>query len=193
MYTNKDTNKDEYSHSHDYNLSIAFFTGVGMQSTTETNLLILDGINVSETPSLLVEVEALGVPVVLAVSLQDLKDFPTVRLIAKGSHDAWPRSDPFHRYPCHNKGHQREWLELLDGSNLKYTTKSLEYTLDLSPDHITVIPQLVKERIAETPSLGRTIYLNSFVVGAKPKALSAIQSYQQAGFKFTTISDCLHK
>ena len=174
-------------------ITFTFSLVSGCSQQPKSNLLILDGINVSETPSLLVEVEALGVPVVLAVSLQDLKDFPTVRLIAKEAmmrgHEVILSTDT----PVITKDTKREWLELLDGFNLKYTTKSLEYTLDLSPDHITVIPQLVKERIAETPSLGRTIYLNSFVVGAKPKALSAIQSYQQAGFKFTTISDCLHK
>lgn len=159
----------------------------------KSNLLILDGINVSETPSLLVEIEALGVPVVLAVSLQDLKDFPTVRLIAKEAlmrgHEVILSTDIPGPIPKETK---KDWAELLD-SQLKYTTRSMQYTLDLSPDHITVIPQLVKERIDETPSLGRMIYLNSFVAGAKPKALSAIQTYQQSGFKFLTLSDCLRK
>ena len=151
----------------------------------------------SETPSLLVEIEALGVPVVLAVSLQDLKEFPTVRLIAKEAilrgHEVILSTES----PALTKENKREWGDLMGDSpssgTLKYTTKSMEYTLDLSPDHITVIPQLVKERITETPSLGRIIYLNSFVAGAKPKALSAIQTYQQAGFKFVTLSDCARK
>ena len=164
----------------------------GCSQQQKSNLLVLDGINVSETPSLLVEIEALGVPVILAVSLQDLKDFPTVRLIAREAllrgHEVILSTNT----PVLTKETKREWNELI-GDNLKYTTKSMEYTLDLSPDHVTVIPQLVRDRIAETPSLGRNIYLNSFVTGAKPKALSAIQAYQQAGFKFITLSDCLHK
>lgn len=163
----------------------------GCSQQPKSNLLILDGINVSETPSLLVEIEALGVPVVLAVSMQDLKDFPTVRLIAREAlmrgHEVILSTDA--PGPI-SKEAKKDWAELLD-TQLKYTTKSMQYTLDLSPDHITVIPQLVKERIDETPSLGRTIYLNSFVVGAKPKALSAIQTYKHFGFKFVTLSDCL--
>lgn len=159
----------------------------------KSNLLILDGINVSETPSLLIEIEALGVPVVLAVSIQDLKEFPTVRLIAREAlirgHEVILSTDAPGPIPKETK---KDWLELLD-NQLKYTTRSIQYTLDLSPDHITVIPQLVKERIDETPSLGRTIYLNSFVLGAKPKALSAIQTYQKFGFKFVTLADCLRK
>lgn len=158
----------------------------------KSNLLVLDGINVAETPSILVELEALDVPVVLAVSIQDLKNFPTVRLIAREAfvrgHDVILSTDA----PLISAENKKEWRDLMD-DDVIYTTKSMEYTLDLSPDHITLIPQLVKERIAETPSIGRIIYLNSFVVGAKPKVLSAIQAYQQSGFKFVTISECFRK
>lgn len=163
----------------------------GCSKQVKANLLVLDGVNVAETPSLLVEIEALNVPVTLAVSLQDLRDFPTVRLIAR---EAAMRGHDVILSTGEATGDvKREWAELLDGYKLKYTTKSVEYTLDLSPDHINVIPQLVKERIAETPSLGRVIYLNSFVMGAKGKALSAIQTYQAAGFQFVTLSACLQR
>ena len=171
-------------------VSILNLTAVFCCKQVKSNLLVLDGVNVGETPSLLVEIEAMNAPVVLAVSLQDLKDFPTVRLIAK---EAAMRG---HDVILSTNGEitseiKKEWAELLEGYKLRYSTKSLEYTLDLSPDHINAIPQLIKDRIIETPSIGRIIYLDSFVPGAKAKVISAIQSYQTAGFKFLTISDCL--
>ena len=84
-----------------------------------------------------------------------------------------------------------EWSEYLGGASLKYTTKSIQYSLDLSPDHVNAIPQLIHEKIHETPSIGRIIYLNSFAAGAKGKALSAVQTYQTAGFVFISLPECL--
>lgn len=158
----------------------------------KSNLLVLDGVNVAETPSLLVELEALRVTVALAVSMDDLRAFPTVRLISREA--ALRGHHVILSTPASVDGEtRREWNEYLGGIGLKYTTTSLQYTLDLSPDHITAIPQLIQEKIAETPSIGRIIYLNSFVAGAKGKALSAIQSYQSAGFQFISLPECLKK
>ena len=166
----------------------------GCSRLSKSSLLVLDGVNVAETPSLLMEIEALKVPVTIAVSIQDLRDFPTVRLVAKeavmrGHHVILSSADS----PIPSAEIKKEWAEYLGGVNLKYTSKSIEYTLDLSPDHLTAIPQLVKEKITETPSLGRVIYLNSFVPNAKEKAVSAIRTYQNAGFQFISLPDCLKK
>lgn len=162
----------------------------GCSKQVKSNLLVLDGVNVSETPSLLIELEAMKVPVVLAVSMADLKEFPTVRLIAREAvlrgHDVILSTTEDYTSEI-----KTEWSQYLGGVNLKYTTRSLQYSLDLSPGHINAIPQLIREKINETPSIGRVIYLNSFVMGAKGKALSAIQSYQSAGFKFISLPECL--
>jgi len=162
----------------------------GCSKQVKSNLLVLDGVNVGETPSLLVEIEAMNVPVVLAVSMADLREFPTVRLIAR---EAILRGHDVILSTNENITDEikAEWSDYLGGVNLKYTTKSLRYSLDLSPDHVNVVVQLIREKITETPSIGRIIYLNSFVVGAKVKALSAIQSYQSAGFKFISLPECL--
>ena len=56
---------------------------LGCSKQMKSSLLVLDGVNVGETPSLLIEMEALNVPVALAVSMQDLRAFSTVRLIAR--------------------------------------------------------------------------------------------------------------
>lgn len=169
---------------------VAFVNGCSKQ--VKSNLLVLDGVNVGETPSLLVELEAMNVPVVLAVSMTDLRAFPTVRLIAReaalrGHHVILSTTEEY------NSDTKKEWSEYLGGINLKYSTRNLEYTLDLSPDHVTAIPQLIQEKIAETLSIGRIIYLNSFTVGAKGKALSAIQAYQTAGFQFISLPECIKK
>lgn len=160
----------------------------------KSNLLVLDGINVAETPGLLADIEALNVPVVLAVSMLDLKAFSNVRLIAReaalrGNYVVLSTNDP----GMMNGEIKREWSELMSGVPLKYSTKSFEYTLDLSPDHITAVLQLVAEKIIETPSLGRVIYLNSFGAGVRGKALSVIQAYQANGFQFVSLPDCLKK
>ena len=162
----------------------------GCSKQVKSNLLVLDGVNVGETPSLLVEIEAMNVPVVLAVSMADLREFPTVRLIAR---EAILRGHDVILSTNENITDEikAEWSDYLGGVNLKYTTRSLQYSLDLSPDHVNAIAQLIREKITETPSIGRIIYLNSFVVGAKVKALSAIQSYQSAGFKFISLPECL--
>lgn len=180
-----------------YFLSVLFLTVLkltifadGCSKQVKSNLLVLDGVNVGETPSLLVEMEAMNVPVVLAVSISDLREFPTVRLIAREAifrgHDVILSANEKTTNEI-----KAEWSDYLGGVNLKYTTRSLQYSLDLSPDHVNAIPQLIREKITETPSIGRIIYLNSFVVGAKGKALSAIQSYQSAGFKFISLTECL--
>lgn len=169
-------------------LKLVIFVGC-CSKQVKSNLLVLDGVNVGETPSLLVEIEAMNVPVVLAVSILDLREFPTVRLIAK---EAILRGHFVILSTNENVTNEinAEWSDYLGGANLKYTTRSLQYSLDLSPDHVNVIPQLIREKITETPSIGRIIYLNSFVAGAKGKALSAIQSYQSAGFKFISLPEC---
>lgn len=171
-------------------VTIFFFSVDGCSKQVKSNLLVLDGVSVSDTPSLLIELEAMNVPVVLAVSMADLRAFPTVRLIAREAnlrgHDVILSSTE--DYTNETK---MEWGEYLGGLGLKYTTRSLQYSLDLSPDHVNAIPQLIRDKINETPSIGRIIYLNSFVVGAKGKALSAVQSYQAAGFKFISLPECL--
>lgn len=159
----------------------------------KSNLLVLDGINVSETPSILVEIEALNVPVVLAVSMADLKAFSTVRLIAREAALRGHLVILSGNEQSISGETKRDWSDALNGVPLKYTTKSIEYTLDLSPDHLTAIPQLITEKINETPSLGRVIYLNSFGVGVKGKVMSAVQAYQAAGFQFVSLTDCIKK
>ena len=167
---------------------------LGCSKQMKSSLLVLDGVNVGETPSLLIEMEALNVPVALAVSMQDLRAFSTVRLIAREAalrgHHVVLSSDESGNASNEVK---KEWSDHLGGIPLKYTTKSLDYNLDLSPDHITAIPQLVKDRITETPSIGRIIYLNSFVPNAKEKAIIVVKSYQSFGFQFISLVDCLKK
>lgn len=155
-------------------------------------LLVLDGVSVSETPSLLVEMEALRVPVALSVSLQDLRDFVSVRLIV---------SEAVHRghfillaSPDHviSQEVKAEFSVHVGGYALQRTSASVPYNLDLSPDHITAVPQLIQDRVSETPSIGRIIYLNSFVANAKDKAISAVRSYQNSGFQFISLPECLN-
>ena len=166
-----------------YSLSFSIFSFFALNyvdccsKQVKSNLLVLDGVSV---------------PVVLSVSMADLRAFPTVRLIAREA--ALRGHHVILSSPVSVDGEiRREWSEYLGGIGLKYTTASLEYTLDLSPDHITAIPQLIQEKIGETPSIGRIIYLNSFVIGAKVKALSAIQAYQSAGFQFIALPECIKK
>lgn len=175
-----------------------FMLGEACDRKLKSNLLVLDGINVAETPAVLVELEAMRVRAVVAVSMNDLREFGAVRMIAK---EASLRG---HELILSGKDNddddedlsislRKEWDDLLNGFGgpLKYTTAGLKYSLDLSPDHVTSVPQLVKDQIRETPSIGRIIYLNSFTKEAKSKAVSAIQAYQAANFKFVTLQECL--
>jgi len=148
-------------------------------------LLVLDGVNVAETPSVLVEMEALNVQVGLSVSLHDLREFATVRLIVR---EASLRG---HFILLSSSSTTEEATQYLEGLPRPRLTSSIPFNLDLSPDHITQIPRLIKERIGETPSLGRIIYLNSFGAEAKEKALAAVQSYQASGFKFVPLPECV--
>lgn len=164
--------------------------------------VVMDGINLQSTPALLVELESLNISVTLAVSMNDLLAFEAVRMIAReavwrghtialsslsGFEADWPAI-------------KREWLEAT-GSELKYSLpgiaskasglESVNFNLDLTPDYVTNVPQLVHEQLKVTPQTGRIVYANSFVPGINAKVMDAIQAYQYEKFTFLKLDSCI--
>lgn len=164
--------------------------------------IVLDGISVQSTPSLLVELEAYQIPITLAVSLADLKAFEEVRLIAKeaswrGHTLALAWSDP--TIPADWTQIDRDWYAAT-GTNIKYVLPSVpqnashqkvNYNLDLTPDYVTNVPQLILEQHKMTPTIGRIIYGNSFAPGMPHKILDAVSAYRSVSFTFTTLDMCI--
>jgi hypothetical protein len=165
--------------------------------------VVLDGINLHSTPALLVDLESFNISATLAVSMTDLMAFESVRMIAReavwrghvialsslnGLEADWGRIGG-------------EWQEAT-GSALKYllpgiahnkngSYEVITYNLDLTPDYVSNVPQLVHEQLKLTPQTGRIIYANSFVPGINDKVMDAIQAYQYEKFSFIKIDSCL--
>ena len=170
----------------------------------QTCSIVLDGISVQSTPGLLVELEAHQIPVTLAVSLADLKAFEEVRLIAREAswrgHTlalAWPFNDPSATIDWTQIS--KDWYEAT-GSDIKYVLPSvpknashhpINYNLDLTPDYVTNVPQLVLEQLKMTPTTGRLIYGNSFAPGMSHKILDAVSAYRSSSFSFIPIDKCI--
>lgn len=167
--------------------------------------VILDGINVQSTPNLLVELESLNISVLLAVSMNDLLVFDTVRMIAREA--VWRgHVIALSSLSGYEEGDwdaiEKEWLAAT-GSELKYVLPSvaadksssshevIKFNLDLTPDYITNVPQFVHEQVKLTPNLGRIIYANSFSPGINAKVIDTIQAYQYEKFNFVKIDSCV--
>ncbi len=167
--------------------------------------VVLDGINTISTPALLVELESMSISVTLAVSWNDLMTFEAVRMIAReavwrghvialaslsGFETDW---DVIDREWSQATGSQLRYLlpSAIASNNKNSSLETIHFNLDLTPDYLTNVPQLVHEQLKLTPQSGRIIYGNSFAPGINSKVLDAIQAYQYEKFTFLKIDLCM--